>query len=111
MKVGSNRKTLHMHNIYLFVYIGSTKSNNLPLHAVTNLFTKEWLTDEVWHVRNNVNYNIEQVVCVCIKITEAYMELVAVAASKVVTPNLLNTRAFLILCNILIKRKTRKLWS
>ena len=49
--------------------------------------------------------------CVCIKITEAYMELVAVAASKVVTPNLLNTRAFLILCIILIKRKTRKMWS
>ena len=53
MKVGSNRKTLHVHNI-LFVYIGSTKSNNLPLHAVTNLFTKEWLTDEVWHITNNV---------------------------------------------------------
>ena len=110
MKVGSNRKTLHMHNIYLFVYIGNTKLNNLTLHAVTNLFTKEWLTDEVWHIRNNVNYNIKQVVYVC-KITEAYMELVAVAASKVVTPNLLNTRAFLILCDILIKRKTRKLWS
>ena len=76
MKVGSNRKTLYMHNIYLFMYIGSTKSNNLPLHAVTNLFTKEWLTDEVRHISNNVNYNIEQVVYVCIKITEAYMELV-----------------------------------
>ena len=93
------------------MYIGSTKSNNLLLHAVTNLFTTEWLTDEVWHIINNVNYNIEQVVYVCIKITEAYMELVAVAASKVVTPNVLNTRAFLIMCNILIKRKTRKLWS
>ena len=109
MKVGSKRKTLHMHNIYLFMYIGNTKSNHLPLHAVTNLFTKEWPTDEVRHIRNNVNYNIEQVVYVCIKITEAYMELVAVAALKVVTPNLWNTRAFLILCNILIKRKTRKL--
>ena len=111
MKVGSNRKTLDKHNIYLFVYIGNTKSNNLPLHAVTNLFTKEWPNDEVWLISNNANYNIEQVVCVCIKIIEAYMELIAVAASRVVTPNLLNTRAFLILCNILIKRKTRKLWS
>ena len=48
---------------------------------------------------------------ICIKITEAYMELVAVAASNVVTPNLLSTSAFLILCSILIKRKARKLWS